>query len=63
MCLKHELEASLTSMHFLKAALKKALPPSHVREDLEQLGLSKEKAAAVGSLVCQWVSNLILVHS
>ena len=45
-------------MHFMKAALKKMLPPSHVTEDLEQLGLSKEKAAAVGGLVRQRVGNV-----
>jgi len=42
----------------MKAALKRMLPPSHVTEDLEQLGLSKEKAAAVGGMVRQRVGNV-----
>ena len=48
----------LANVHFMKAALKRMLPPSHVTEDLEQLGLSKEKAAAVGGMVRQRVGNV-----
>ena len=47
---------SLTASHFFKAALKKNLSPTHVREDLLQLGLSEEKS----DWVCkEWKTNLV----
>lgn len=40
---------------FLKAAMKRTLSPSHVKEDLEQLGLSEDRATGVSRL---WKANL-----
>lgn len=47
---------SLTAIHFFKAALKKNLSPSAVKEDLVQLGFSEEKAEWV---CAQWKGNLV----
>lgn len=43
-------------LYFFKAALKKNLTPSNVREDLLHLGLSEEKA---DWLCSRWKANLI----
>ncbi|XP_062522679.1 COMM domain-containing protein 7-like [Corticium candelabrum] len=51
--LRNILQSLLT---FFKAALKKNLSPTFVKEDLEQLGLAAEKATHIGS---EWKSHLM----
>jgi hypothetical protein len=51
--LKNILRSLLT---FFKAALRKNLSATFVREDLEQLGLAAEKASHISS---EWKSNLV----
>ena len=48
-------DIDLDNQHFFKAALKKNLSPSYVREDLTHLGLSEDKAEW---FCAQWKNNL-----